>query len=929
MVALLVGTALAGCGGEPSASSAGSGPLLGDVSLSATADVTPPSAPGNLSWSNADLTVVLSWQPSSDDVGVVAYELYYGSYYLGAFTDTSLALIGFKAGTPYTFTVKARDAAGNVSLASNQVAVLIGITQDTAPPSAPTNVAATNVTSSAVSLRWTASTDNVGVVVYQIYVGATLSGTVTAPTATVSGLQPSTSYLVTVTASDATGNVSPASSALAVTTAAKVDSTPPSAPTGLVASSVTSSSVTLTWNPSTDDVGVTGYDVSIYGLDSILAAITTSCTWTGLQPGTQYSLVVRAKDAAGNVSASSAPLTVTTATSGRTLTIAVSTGGTTDPAPGTYTYSAGSAVSVKATASGGYSFAGWSGAATGAANPVTVTMDADKTLTATFTETPQSASINVGGPATGSFIADAYFSGGTTYSSTNTIDTSALTGEAPPAAVFQTERYGQFTYTIPNLTAGAPYVVTLYFAETYLSAAGQRLFDANINGTKVLTGYDIFAAAGGQNKAVAQSFNATASGTGQVTIQLIAGAVENPKVCGIAVAPGSLPTYSLGVSKSGTGTGSVSGGGITCGGTCSASVVSGTSVTLTASPDAGSSFGAWGGACSGTTPTCTVKMDAAKTVSASFTLGGGGGGGGGAGVPSAGCGKTSTLTFGTVPGESGSSVGRGAGGYVTIQSSGQTRGFAVRLPDNYDRTKPYWLIFGFHWNGGSSKDVDTGGSNGYVMAHFGLQSLSKNGAIFVAPQGLNNGWANSGGQDLKFVDDMVQLLQNNYCVDTSRIYTNGFSYGGGMSYELACARAKVFRAAAIYEGAQLSGCDGGNDPIALWQMVGLEDTVCGMNLATPIRDRFVANNHCTLQNPPQPPRAPPYSSSGGHVCTDYAGCSAGHPVRWCVHQSGHGNAVVDGTGDLYNSCATPPKTCSASCPCTWVPTDVWKFFTAL
>ncbi len=52
-----------------------------------------------------------------------------------------------------------------------------------------------------------------------------------------------------------------------------------------------------------------------------------------------------------------------------------------------------------------------------------------------------------------------------------------------------------------------------------------------------------------------------------------------------------------------------------------------------------------------------------------------------------------------------------------------------------------------------------------------------------------------------------------------------------MSYEIACARAKIFRGAAIYEGAQLSGCDGGNDPIALWQMVGLTDTTCPMSLA--------------------------------------------------------------------------------------------------
>jgi poly(3-hydroxybutyrate) depolymerase len=278
-----------------------------------------------------------------------------------------------------------------------------------------------------------------------------------------------------------------------------------------------------------------------------------------------------------------------------------------------------------------------------------------------------------------------------------------------------------------------------------------------------------------------------------------------------------------------------------------------------------------------------------------------------------------------VPGESGQNVGAGAGGYVRIGN----RGFAMRLPDNYDSSHPYSLFFGFHWNGGSAKEVDTGGTNGYQMAHFGLQKLSKNGAIFVAPDGLNAGWANSGGQDLKLVDDMLKLIEENYCVDTSHIFTNGFSYGGGMSYELACARAKVFRGAAIYEGAQLSGCDGGNDPIALWQMVGLTDTTCPMNLATPIRDRFVKNNGCTPQDAPQPPEPPPYLSQGGHICTDYAGCSAGHPLRWCVHQSGHGNAIVDGTGDLYNSCATPPKSCSADCPCTWVPEDVWKFFSSL
>jgi poly(3-hydroxybutyrate) depolymerase len=311
------------------------------------------------------------------------------------------------------------------------------------------------------------------------------------------------------------------------------------------------------------------------------------------------------------------------------------------------------------------------------------------------------------------------------------------------------------------------------------------------------------------------------------------------------------------------------------------------------------------------------------------------GDGGSTPVGSTGCGKTPMMTFGTVPGEnanaapgSGSGVGTGDGGYVTIQSSGQSRSFAMRLPANYDKNHPYSLIFAFHWNGGTSAQVDNGGSNGYWWSYYGLQRKSNNGAIFVAPQGLGNGWANSGGQDLKFTDDMVKLIEDNFCVDTTHLITSGFSYGGGMSYEIACARAKAFRAAVIYEGGQISGCDGGNDPIALWQVEGLTDTRVNMALATPVRDRFVKNNGCTPQTPPQPPQPPPYLSTGGHICTDYAGCSSGHPVRWCVSQSGHGPGPVDGNSDLYNSCATPPKTCSATCPCTWTPDDVWSWLTS-
>src|ERR1035437_7515784 len=153
--------------------------------------------------------------------------------------------------------------------------------------------------------------------------------------------------------------------------------------------------------------------------------------------------------------------------------------------------------------------------------------------------TPASAadaavSINSGGSATGSFTADQYFSGGSTYTTTNTIDTSQITSNVPPAAVLQTARYGAMTYTTPNRTAGSAQTETPDFAETYVTAAGQRIFSVAINGTSVLSSFDIYSAAGGQNRAIARTFSATANSSGQVMIQFTA-QTENPKVNGITV----------------------------------------------------------------------------------------------------------------------------------------------------------------------------------------------------------------------------------------------------------------------------------------------------------------------------------------------------------------------------------------------------------
>jgi chitodextrinase len=141
--------------------------------------------------------------------------------------------------------------------------------------------------------------------------------------------------------------------------------------------------------------------------------------------------------------------------------------------------------------------------------------------------------IDSGGASVGSFVADVDFNGGSASTSGNVIDTSAVTNPAPQA-VYQSERFGNFTYTIPGFNPGAPYTVRLHFAEFFWSMAGQRVFNVLINGTQVLTNFDIIAAAGAKNKAIAEQFNANASSSGQFVIQYVT-VTDNAKASGIEI----------------------------------------------------------------------------------------------------------------------------------------------------------------------------------------------------------------------------------------------------------------------------------------------------------------------------------------------------------------------------------------------------------
>ncbi|KXJ88966.1 Alpha/Beta hydrolase protein [Microdochium bolleyi] len=256
---------------------------------------------------------------------------------------------------------------------------------------------------------------------------------------------------------------------------------------------------------------------------------------------------------------------------------------------------------------------------------------------------------------------------------------------------------------------------------------------------------------------------------------------------------------------------------------------------------------------------------------------------------SAGCGKAAGITSGT----------------YSVTVNGKSRQYIIRVPSGYDSSRGYKLIFGLHWLSGTMTDVATGQTvQRDVWDWYGLRRLANEGAIFIAPQGLNNGWANNGGEDITFIDTLVKNAQDKLCVETSQIFATGFSYGGAMSYSLACSRPNVFRAVAVLSGGLLSGCNGGTSPIAYLGIHGLRDNVLSIAGGRTLRDKFVANNGCTAQSPREPNQG-----SYQHVSTTYSGCKAGYPVRWVAFDEGHIAAPRDGgPGDSGTAAFSPGET---------------------
>jgi chitodextrinase len=278
------------------------------------ADTTPPSTPANFAvTAKTGSSISVSWSASTDNVAVSGYSLSRNGTFVATVPALGYTFTGLSCGLTYALTVEAFDAAGNHSTPASLSAATSACT-DTTPPTTPTMLRATNTTPTSIAVAWNASTDNVGVAGYGVYRdGSLLTSIGPTPTSySYTGLTCGKSYTLAVDAYDAAGNRSLKATIAASTSACPTDTTPPSTPTGLTRTSSTQTSVSLSWNASSDNVGVTGYSIYRGGtLDGTSGS--TSYTSSGLACGSSYSFAVEARDAAGNVSARSSSVTATTA----------------------------------------------------------------------------------------------------------------------------------------------------------------------------------------------------------------------------------------------------------------------------------------------------------------------------------------------------------------------------------------------------------------------------------------------------------------------------------------------------------------------------------------------------------------------------------------------------------------------------------------
>ena len=227
-------------------------------------------------------------------------------------------------------------------------------------------------------------------------------------------------------------------------------------------------------------------------------------------------------------------------------------------------------------------------------------------------------------------------------------------------------------------------------------------------------------------------------------------------------------------------------------------------------------------------------------------------GGSAGGAPAPGCGNTAAP--------------KGAQN-LTMQVAGKARTYLLFVPNGYNAAKPIPLIFAWHSSGAAGAES---------RKYYKLEPATGDGAIIVYPNGLNGGWdVSANGVDMKFFDQLLESISKDYCVDQSRVFSTGYSFGGIMSNSLACDRGSKLRAFAPVEGAFFDGAKSCPTPVPAWIVHASNDPTVSFASGEAARDIWLKTNGCTTTTMPTTP-----SQCVAYQCTKA-------PVVWCVHTGGH------------------------------------------
>jgi poly(3-hydroxybutyrate) depolymerase len=273
-------------------------------------------------------------------------------------------------------------------------------------------------------------------------------------------------------------------------------------------------------------------------------------------------------------------------------------------------------------------------------------------------------------------------------------------------------------------------------------------------------------------------------------------------------------------------------------------------------------------------------------------------------VKSAGCGKalgvlpkSGTYNISTVP-------GRGT--------------FIIDIPANYNKDNPYRLIFGNHCMGGSAARVaatDNGDKGDDLSGFYSIKTMASKDniqAIYVAMQGDGGGTWNLPN-DATFWNDVLKHVETNLCVDTTRVFVTGFSFGAMFSYVLSNTYPEKIRAVATYAPANYNMTQPTNRhiPIAYFQTTGTNDGTCPWvnNDGQKTGGKYCLLQHMQDNGCTSTASDIKLATSSTHVMTEFKGCKDGYPVKFGSFVGGH-QAVHSDPGANFS----------------WIEREAWQFF---